>query len=54
LVPKTGNIILVQAGEFGSYREALLQLRQLIAASIATLKIQQANYVGLLKGFMVC
>jgi hypothetical protein len=47
-------MLLVQAGEFGSLQEALLQPRQLIAASIASLKIQQANYVGLLKGFMVC
>jgi hypothetical protein len=47
-------MLLVQAGEFGSYQKALLQLRQLIAASIPSLKIQQANYVGLLKGFMVC
>jgi hypothetical protein len=54
LGPKTGNIILVQAGEFGSYQEAPLQLRRLIAASIPFLKIQQTNIVGLLKGFMVC
>jgi hypothetical protein len=44
----------VQAGEFGSYQKALVQLRQLIAASIPSLKIQQAHIVGLLKGFMAC
>jgi hypothetical protein len=47
-------MLRARAGEFGSYQEALLQLRQLIAASIPSLNASRPTMVGLLEGFMVC